>query len=168
MKPFLFKLGLLDNIDVNGSNGSSVVVFENQVSSLLDLDLLGLLTENSKVGIPVTPGMPIDRLTVELNSLLGVSLDQPIKIFNVRKAPAKPALDPNLENLAICAGANADLDSGQTFATDNLIETSTFFVTTREKGCLDESSKLGVEVIVVPIPIADNITVEIIKDGIVV
>lgn len=188
--PSLLQLGVLNNIDVIASNGTSTNTIENELSSLLDLDLLGLLTENGTVDIPISPGMPIDRLTVTLNSLLGVGLDERIKIFDVRRAPAEPGLDPSSENLAICAGSTANLiattadeveeellwydvdgnlvavlDSGVAFSTNTLSDTTTFYVAAREKGCDDESSRKAVEVVIVPIPTAADIDIEKTNDG---
>ncbi|WP_405381276.1 gliding motility-associated C-terminal domain-containing protein [Maribacter sp. LLG6340-A2] len=189
--PSLVQLGLLNNIEIRGNNGSSAPVFQEDANNLLNLDLLGLLAENGRVDVPIAPGAPIDRLTLELSSLVGVALDQRIRVYDVRKAPAEPTLDASATNTTICAGTDASLvamttdevneelvwfdadgtqlevmDSGEAFVVTNVTETTTFFVAAREKGCTDVSSLLEVEVNVVPVPTAEDINVEITNDGI--
>ncbi|TVZ17197.1 gliding motility-associated C-terminal domain-containing protein [Maribacter sp. MAR_2009_72] len=189
--PSLLQVGLLNNIEIRANNGSSAAVFQEDANNLLNLDLLGLLAENGTVDVPIAPGVPIDRLTLELSSLVGIGLDQRIRIYDVRKAPAEPTLDTNMTNTTICAGTEANLvalasdelneelvwfnadgaqlqvlDSGEPFVPTNLTETTTFFVAARDKGCTDLSSLLEVVVNVVPVPTADDINVAITNDGI--
>ena len=188
--PSLLQLGLLNNIQVTADNGSLTNVYNDLLSNLLDLDLLGLLTDSGRVEVPIRPGVPVDRISIELSSLLGVGLEQRISVYDVRNAPAVPIIDSGSENVSICTGSTANLiattekpveeellwyddegnlltvlDSGEIFTTGVLTETTLFYVSSREKGCTDESPKVEVEVSVVPIPTAADIEVDTFVDG---
>ncbi|WP_419214185.1 gliding motility-associated C-terminal domain-containing protein [Maribacter sp. X9] len=192
MDPSLVQLGVLNTIEIAGTNGSSSPGFTNSLSNLLDLDLLGLLNQNGFVEVPIRPGIPVDRLSVDFNSLLGVGLDQRIRIYDVRNAPAEPTIDPGSENLTICAGTTANLiataensmteellwydaetggnllavlDSGEVFTTPILNSGTTYYVSAGEKGCVEESPRVAVQVSVVPLPTAADIDIEKQNDG---
>lgn len=184
--PSLLQLNVINNIQISADNGSSTNVFTDNLSNLLDLDLLGLLTDTGSVTIPINPDVTIDRITINLSSLLGVNLDQSINIFDVFSAPAIPELDPSSENITVCNGSPAMLiattedpgteellwydteiggnllsvlDSGESYTTNALTASTIYYVSSREIGCVNESPRMAVEVSVSPIPTANDITV---------
>lgn len=185
--PSLLSLGIANNIEVSADNGSTTDVYRSNLSSLLDLDLLGLLTDTGVVSVPVNPDVEIDRIKISISSLLGVNVDQNLRVYDVFNAPALPEIDESSRDLTICSGEitnliattnNSDteeliwydaqingnvlaiVDSGESYATSALSETTTYYVSSREKGCTDESPRVAVEVAVSPVPTADDITVE--------
>ena len=185
--PSLLQLGVLNNIQVSADNGSDTDVYTDNVSNLLDVDLLGLLTNSGTVTIPLTPGVVVDRISVDLSSLLGVSLDQNIRIYDVFSAPSIPVIGANSESITVCHGSTASLvantedasteellwydaetggnllaivDSGDSYETNNLSTSATYYVASREIGCTDESPRVPVTVTVSPIPTAADIDIE--------
>ncbi|WP_405410004.1 gliding motility-associated C-terminal domain-containing protein [Maribacter sp. Asnod1-A12] len=185
--PSLLQLGVLNNIQVLADNGTNANVFSDNINNLLDLDLLGLLTDNGTVTIPVEPGVSIDRISIDLSSLLGVSLDQKIRIYDVFSAPKSPEIDPDSENITICESSSvsliattnnpateellwydaeiggnllAVLASGESFDTPVLTTSTSYYVSAREIGCTDESPRVEVLVNVSPIPTATDIDIE--------
>ena len=86
-------LNLVDNIEILGYNGSNFVN-STSLSTLLDLDLLGLLQSNDIITFPYNPGGAIDRITIKMSSLANVSLISNLRLYGVSKNP------PELETIA--------------------------------------------------------------------
>jgi len=187
VNPSLLQLGILNNIQISADNGSLTSVYTDNLNSLIDLDLLGLLTDTGSVTIPINPGASVDRISIELSSLLGVDLDQNINIFDVFSAPVIPEIDFNSENLTVCAGSSAMimattgdpsteellwydsetggnllavLDSGESYTTNALSTSTTFYVSSRKIGCTDESPRAVATVSVSSLPTESDIAVE--------
>jgi gliding motility-associated-like protein len=182
--PSLLDLGLLSNINVETYNGTDQL-YSGDLSTLIDLDLLGLLETGDATTIVINPQGSVDKVTISLSSLLNVSLIQSINIYDIYTAPEAPVLDASTENVAICINNTADLiaytkdstselrwydaetdgnllatvNSGDTFTTPILTVTQTYYVASASPGCTLESSRVAVEVTVVETPIADDITV---------
>ncbi|MBQ4914400.1 gliding motility-associated C-terminal domain-containing protein [Maribacter sp. MMG018] len=184
--PDLVQVGLLSNIQLSAKNGSSADVDNLSLSSLLDVDLLGLLGANGTVDIPFTPSSSIDRISLELSSLLNVSVSQGIQVYGVYNAPMLPVLDAGTENAATCPGTSASLiatvqnpseeelrwydaaedgnllvtlSSGEAYVTPNLTETTTYYVAAKNTNCPYESPRVAVRVTVIDPPTADDIDV---------
>ncbi len=184
MNPSLLQLGIADNIQVQGYNGSEEA-FTSNLSSLLDLDVLGLLESGDPTTISFTPGEDVDRVTVNLSSLLNVALEQELQIYDVFRAPAEPTIAADSQNVSICSGSSVDLvattqetsselrwydaetggtllattNSGDAFTTPILNTTTTYYVAAANLTCPEESPRVAVEVNVVPIPTANDINV---------
>ncbi|MBU2996768.1 gliding motility-associated C-terminal domain-containing protein [Cellulophaga baltica] len=182
--PSLLDLGLLSNINVETYNGTDQL-YSGDLSTLIDLDLLGLLETGDATTIAINPQGSVDKVTISLSSLLNVSLIQSINIYDIYTAPEAPVLDASTENVAICINNTADLiaytkdstselrwydaetggnllatvNSGDTFTTPILTATQTYYVASASTGCTLESSRVAVEVTVVKTPTADDITV---------
>ncbi|CAM4172648.1 gliding motility-associated C-terminal domain-containing protein [Zobellia roscoffensis] len=186
MDPSLLQLGIANSIEVVGKNRADASVFSENLSSLLDLDVLGLLQSGQSAIVALNPSTPIDQVTVRLSSLLGVGIDQELKIFDVFRAPASPVVTSTADDLNICEGSStsvvaevendtnvelrwydaeedgnllATLDSGEAFVTPVLNSDTTYYVAAAEIGCLNESPRTEVLINVEPIPTADDITV---------
>ncbi|WP_276169175.1 gliding motility-associated C-terminal domain-containing protein [Zobellia alginiliquefaciens] len=186
MDPSLLQLGIANSIGVIGQNGAEIPIFTENLSSLLDLDVLGLLESGQTAIVGLNPTAPIDRVTVRLSSLLGVGIDQELKIFDVFRAPASPVVTSTADDLNICAGFStsvvaevendtnvelrwydaqedgnllATLNSGEAFVTPVLNTDTTYYVAAAEIGCLNESPRTKVLITVEPIPTASDITV---------
>ncbi len=184
--PSLLQLDITNSIEVIGQNGADAPVFSENLSNLLDSDLLGILQSGETVIIDFDPATPVDRVTVQLSSLVGVGIDQHIRIFDVYRAPATPEITSTADDLNICAGSSttitaevqnannvelrwydaaengnllATTNSGDAFATPILNSDTTYYVASAEIGCAQESPRTEVEVNVEPIPTAADITV---------
>ncbi|WP_036152898.1 T9SS C-terminal target domain-containing protein [Maribacter forsetii] len=184
--PSLLQLGVLDNIQVSADDGTSTDVFTDNLSNLLNVDLLGLLTDVGTVTIPIETGTSVDRISIDLSSLLGVNLGQSIRIYDVYSAPSMPEIDVNSQNVVICEGSSASLvattanpiteellwydaetdgnllavlGSGESFDTGVLSTSTTYYVAARKIGCINESPRESVTVTVSPIPTAADIEV---------
>tara|TARA_R110002051_G_scaffold94647_6_gene164535 strand:+ start:471 stop:3716 length:3246 start_codon:yes stop_codon:yes gene_type:complete len=184
INPSLLQVGIADNIQIEGFNGSEEL-FSGTLSSLLNIDLLGLLQSGNSTTIGFSPNASIDRITIRLTSLLNVSLVQELRVFEVYRAPAIAIIDPQSENIAICDGSTADLiaetqdpsselrwydaelggnllatlNSGDTFTTPLLNIDTTYYVATANPSCPEESPRIAVPVNVVAIPTQNDITV---------
>ena len=186
MDPSLLQLGILNNIQFSAGNGSDTNLYTEKLSNLIDLDLLGLLSDYGSVTIPIKPGVPVDRISVDVTSLLGVNTNQHLRIYNVTKAPEIPTIDSSSQNLVICEGSSVELlatttdssneelvwydaeidgnvlavlDAGESYETPILFDSITYYVASREKGCLQESIRAAVPVTVLNKPTATDISV---------
>ena len=80
--PNLLAVGVANNITFEAYNGTTLVS-SSTLSSLLSLDLLGLLEDGDIAAIPFDVAGPADRVVVRLNALLGVSLVQSLSLIHI-------------------------------------------------------------------------------------
>ncbi|UPQ78476.1 gliding motility-associated C-terminal domain-containing protein [Flavobacterium azooxidireducens] len=182
--PSLLALGVANNIQIIASNGPTVVQTVN-LNSLLNLDLLTLLQGNQVARIPFAPNATVNRITVRYNSLLNVQLTQSLDLYDVIRTPAPPVITDEFSlNAKICAGSTAPLiaetgvgtelnwysqptggtilattASGEVFVTPVLNSNTSFYVSSKRIGCPEESIRLKVDVVVVNLPLASDITI---------
>ncbi|WP_431293912.1 beta strand repeat-containing protein [Pedobacter sp. P26] len=174
VSPALLTAGLLQNISITAYNGATQV-YTGSASSLLNLDLLGLLNSGQPVSIPFSPGANVvyDRVKVTLGSVLALNLTQTINVYGVirsagRPTPASTAIDacynstvalnattPNTNELrwyeAIEGGtALQTVAFNGTFTTPVLTATKTYYVAARRVGCTAESARIPVVITVNP------------------
>lgn len=172
----LLNVGLLDNIEIITLN-NGVVVTTAAASTLLGLDLLGLLQANQVVEIPISPGAPVDQVVVRLSALVDASIAQTVNLFEVTRVPGPPTNTTLVGNLTICEGQTTTLTattaagnellwytsplggtpvattaSGVGFTTGVLSTTTTFYVAARTIGCTEESERIAITVNVTPAP----------------
>ncbi|MEO9894068.1 gliding motility-associated C-terminal domain-containing protein [Aurantibacter sp.] len=184
--PSLLQAGVLNNIEVVGQNGTNNVVFTDNLSSLINLDVLTLLQDDSMATIEIHPDANVDRLTIRLSSLLNVALEQQLQIHEVFVGPSSPVINGGAENVSTCyntaatiiATADGDtnteirwydapengnllatVNSGETFTTPTLTTDTTFYVASAKTTCSQESARIPVIVNVVDIPTAGDIEV---------
>ncbi|MBR9854153.1 MAG: T9SS type B sorting domain-containing protein [Algicola sp.] len=182
--PSLLTLGVADNIQIIVQNGSNSPTFSGNLSSLLDLDLLGLLEGGQPATVQIDPAGQGNRVTVRLSSLLNVDIEQSLDLFEIYRAPSTPTLDVNSQDVSICFGESvgliantqvgnelrwydaelggsllATVNSGDPFVTPNLTVGTTYYVAAAVPGCPEESPRVEVGVNVVDIPIASDINV---------
>ena len=182
--PTLLALGVLNNIEFETYNGPTLVS-TSSLSSLLNLDLLGLLQGGAVAQVPFDVSGPADRIVVRYNSLLGVNLFQSIDLYDVAITSGIPVIAAASQNVEVCEGSSADLvattatagaelrwydaqsggnllatvASGDAFTTPALTEDTTFYVASFVAGCAEESARVAVEVTVNPLPESGDITV---------
>jgi len=105
--PTLLQLGLFNNVVVKTYNGfNPTPVSTTSLSSLLSLDLLGLLSSGSRFTASVTPNGRFDR--IEVSVATGVSLLSNFRIHEIQRTPAKPTTPTAYPNIIqICDGESA-------------------------------------------------------------
>lgn len=103
----LLGLDVLNNITITASNGG--VAGQSQSKTLSQLLTLSLLTMQSDVitTVPMTPGIPVDRITVRFSSFLGSNaVAQSLLFYGVTRTLALPVIT---QNNAICQSTSASL-----------------------------------------------------------
>ncbi len=181
--PSILNLGLADGLKIEALNGTNVV-YTYDVGTLLDLDLLGLLSNGQKATLPLSPGQSFDRVRLTLSSLVQLNLTKGLRLYDIYKSPAAPTIALVSQNLSVCGSQSVTLfadtalenelvwfDSvtGTTpiavtayntgFITPVLNTTTTYYVAARKIGCTNLSTRIPVIVTVIPIPIASDISV---------
>jgi len=180
--PALLNVGLLNNVSVTAYNGITAVGTAN-ISSLLNLDLLGLLNSGQAVSIPFAPGFAYNRVKVTMSSLLNVSLTQTLNLYAVTKSAGRPTfVAPASNTVSVCSGSTASLTattaasnelrwydsltggtalatvaSNAAFVTPALTANKTYYVAARRIGCTDESVRVPVVVTVTAVPVAPSV-----------
>lgn len=178
----LIDISLLNNIRFRAYNGA------NQVQSIEIVSLMNQTQRNRFfAGLPTqinfTPSAPTDRLEVEYTSLLGVSVAQSIRIFEVSRNVAAPTFNASTSNSIICEGTNASLIgnstiaganiywwandsittaldttvSGSPFTTPALFSDTVYYMSTGKPGCNNLSVRVPVSVTVISGPLASNL-----------
>ncbi len=102
MDPALLAITLGQGVRIRTQNGA-IVVTNDTLQALLTLANINDLQSGNPTTISITPGAPVDRLVVELNGLLGVTVSQSLDIHEVSKpssditASAQPVEGGNVE-----------------------------------------------------------------------
>ncbi|UOX33210.1 gliding motility-associated C-terminal domain-containing protein [Flavobacterium sediminilitoris] len=184
LDPSLVTLGVANNITISSYNGANVA---NSISlnGLLNLDLLTLLQNNEIVSIPYSPGMAVDRITIQYSALLNVSAFQKLDLFDITRTPPAPTIDVSSQNLVVCSGSSASLiahadpstlqiywydvpsggtpigmvNSGEAFITPAITTATTFYAAAKNPNCPDESVRTEVTVNVNTAPTGNNLSV---------
>ncbi|WP_231427482.1 putative Ig domain-containing protein [Pedobacter sp. Leaf250] len=174
--PALVNLKLFDNLRVTAYNGSDEV-YNVSASSLLDLDLLGLLNNGQAVTVPFAPGVAFDRVSLRLSTLVSANVTQYVELYDISRSPAFPTFAAPVSNtINACYNASANLqattavgnqlvwydvaDGGTSLATVNyngtfttpvLTSNKTYYVASKRSGCTAESVRVPVNITVNPI-----------------
>ncbi|MGY6557837.1 MAG: Ig-like domain-containing protein, partial [Nitritalea sp.] len=179
----LLTAGVLNNVNIVTTRNGQVVT-NQPLNSLLNVDLLGLLQPGQFFDFPVTPGQPVDRVSVRYSSLLNLTVAQSLDFAGVFPGIVPPVVDADAANVEICEGEPAILTAtapqgtvlrwynvaeggtplaetafNEPFTTPILTENTTFFVAAFDPICNVESLRVPIEVTVNPAPRADDIVV---------
>lgn len=175
--PALLNVGLANNITVTTFNGATQVSSQ-PLSSLLSLDLLGLLNSGQATTFVIRPGQEVNRIRITFSSLLNANLTQSIRLFGAIRTAGRPTFTgAQSQNYTICAGGNVSLNattssgnelrwyadsttntplfttsSGAAFTPSGLTTTTKYYVAAAKIGCTYESERVPVTVTVVAIP----------------
>lgn len=88
----ILTLDLLNNVTLQAYNGNVKVGTAVGISSLIDLDLLGLFSNDRIVPVFFKPGAPFDRIEISMNKLIAVGgnlLSGGLNIHEVQQTVAK-------------------------------------------------------------------------------
>jgi hypothetical protein len=183
----LLDANVVNSIRIVASNGGTIVS-DQALNTLLTINLL-TLQGGQPANIPITPGAPVDRITVVFYSLVGASVAQNLDFYGAVRNPAPPTVtDPATTNAQVCSGGTASLlanagagnelrwydaatggnllatvANGDTYTTPALTATTIFYVASRKVGCPEESTRVAVTVTVntIATPTTTNITQEL-------
>ncbi|MES2811346.1 MAG: gliding motility-associated C-terminal domain-containing protein [Bacteroidota bacterium] len=181
--PAILNLGLADGLKIEALNGTTVV-HTYDISTLLDLDLLGLLSGGQKGTLSIAPGQSFDRIKVTMSGLVQLNLARGLRLYEVSKSPAAPTIAVASQNVSICGPQSvtlmAETDSENEllwydslssttpiavtaynvgFTTPVLNATTTYYVAARKVGCPAISSRVPVTVTFTAMPLASDITI---------
>lgn len=185
----LLAITLGQGIRIRSQNGAIVATNQTLQSLLTPADIVAI-QNGQPVTIYVTPGVPVDRIIVDLNGLLGVTVSQSLRAHEVYKIAPSPIIDVTASNLTICEGATASLvanavnpsheirwytdlintspigvtASGAAFTTTTLHTDTTFFIASGVVGCPEESVRIPVSIDVIPGPDPSSITVPVLPE----
>lgn len=182
--PSLLNLGLADGLKIEALNGTNVVHTYNISTSLLDLDLIGLLSNGQKATIPISPGQSFDRVRLTLSSLVQLNLTKGLRFYDIYRSPAAPTIPLVSQNITLCGSQAVTLFADTAsdnelvwFATEDGVtplavtaynvgyltpvinSTTTYYVAARKIGCPAMSSRTPIVVTVVSVPVASDISV---------
>ncbi|MCH7396490.1 gliding motility-associated C-terminal domain-containing protein [Belliella sp. DSM 107340] len=179
--PSLLDVNLLGDIRFIAYNGSDVVFNETlgdlntNLLGILQLDLLGLLSDGNQVNIPIQPGEEFDRLEVRLSTVLNLDVLEALRIHNVVKTPGRPTFENEGDaNLLVCNTdevtfsvlsqpgdivnwyaqpiGGASLFTGNDYFVGNLSRRTTFYAGITRADCPEESARVAVTADIDPDP----------------
>ncbi|THF53222.1 T9SS type B sorting domain-containing protein [Flavobacterium supellecticarium] len=181
--PSLLNLGVSDGIKIEALRGTSVV-YSTGLGSLLNLDLLGLLSSGAKTDVAFSPGQSFDRVKVTISSLVQLNATKTVKIFDVYRSPAKPTVTAGNQAITACSGQTVNLTAstastnelvwfnslmGTTplavtaynvpYVLNNVTASATYYVATRQIGCTGLSERVPIQLTVHTLPTAANVTI---------
>lgn len=172
----LVDLNIANSITISTSNGGTEVTSQS-LNSLLTLNLLSL-QGGQIITIPISPGAPVDRLTISFTSLVSLSALQNLDFYGVVRTSGKPVItDPDTINAQVCEGQAATLladtpagnelrwydaatggnllatvASGAAYTTLALTVNTTYYVASARINCPEESSRVAITVTVNIVP----------------
>lgn len=102
--PSVLNLDVISSISLVAYNGTTQVYTTN-LSSLLGLDLLGLLQSGIPVSFSLKPTAEYDRLEIKFNQVLGLGTGESLRIYEVSRSPMVTIYEnPELQNILTGCG----------------------------------------------------------------
>ncbi|MDT0554859.1 gliding motility-associated C-terminal domain-containing protein [Patiriisocius hiemis] len=151
--PTLLTLGLLNNVEVSAWNGTQMV-FEQDIASVINLDVLTLLQNGQRADVLFEPGATFDRVSISISSLVSVNLAQSLDFYGVTimgtVAPTTNSTDqdfcvvnnPTVADIQVNEGNvtwyDAPTDGTAYEDTDPLINGNSYYATQTIDGCESE------------------------------
>lgn len=105
--------GVLSDLTVTAYNGATQVGSTTSINSLLSLDLLGLLGDNTPFYANFKPNGVYDRVQVKLGNLVNIGaniLGGGIRIYGMQRVASAPVITAQPANDTVCAGETAQLN----------------------------------------------------------
>lgn len=105
--------GVLSDLTVTAYNGSTQVGSTMSVNSLLSLDLLGLLGDNTPFYANFKPNGAFDRVSITLGNVLNVGaniLGGGVRIYGMQRVAGAPLITAQPTNDTVCEGVTAILN----------------------------------------------------------
>ncbi len=174
--PTLLSLDLLDAIVLEAYNGSTSVG-SRTLSSLLDLDLLGLFNNGNQITLRLPTTAAFDRVTIKTVALISALSN--LNIHSVKRVLPVPSVTIGNNDL-IYLGQTANLTATSIHQTDNITwyngltsvgtgaslnvsptETTSYTVDSNLPGCTTKSGKGTAVVTVLPLPTQNTLSVAV-------
>lgn len=188
--PQLSVLNVGANISFRAQNGA-VVEYTETLANIIAPPMTDSLANGDIVTIYIQPGVPVDRIILRFESVLGVSLDQYVNFYEVFRIAAPPTFNVAGSANTICEGMSASLiadasdpgmdihwytdslsgqmigttNSGQAFNTSALTGDTIFYVAGFRPGCPDETVLVPINVWVIPGPDPSDISLSVNPSG---
>jgi gliding motility-associated-like protein/uncharacterized repeat protein (TIGR01451 family) len=170
--PTLITLGLLNKVSVSAYNGATEV-YETDIYSILNIDLLTLLQNGEKAKVIFTPGVSFDRVKIKLSSLLGVNITQYLDVYDISVVgpPPPTTIDDTQEFCLVDEPTIADIQVNEANViwydaqtggnpydpTDSLTDGLTYYASQLLNGCeSEERLEVTVNVNDTDTPTTDN------------
>lgn len=186
LNPTLNIIDLAGNVVIRGQNGA-ITQNTATLNSLLTPQDIDSLIDGDPTTIYFQPGVPVDRICIRYSSLLGISLDQFLEVYEVFKLAPAPIYDVLGSNDTVCKGTSGMLiahasdpgleirwymnsvggtpiaitASGAPFITPPVWNDTTFWAAAGRPGCPDETIRVPISVWIIPTPESDDITFNI-------
>ncbi len=110
--PALANIGVADNIFIYAYNGLNLVYSEN-ISNAVDIDLLNQLATGEIVTFTITPGASFDRISVRLSAMLDVDIDQQLWLYGIELSEVSSPTSSELVQ-TFCSGDLPTIEDLQT------------------------------------------------------
>lgn len=182
VNPQLAVLNLGGNITFRAQNGA-ITEYTQTLGNLLNSAMTDSLMSGNIVTVFIAPGVPVDRIVLNYNSVLGVNLSQFINFQEVFKLSAAPTFQASASNDTICQGTSAQLvanatdptmeihwyadttgpmigvsASGAVFTTPAFFTDTVLYCAAARPGCISESlhTPVSINVLAAPQPADAN------------
>ncbi|WP_300666011.1 gliding motility-associated C-terminal domain-containing protein [Fluviicola sp.] len=108
INPQLALLNIGGQISFRAQNGA-VTQYSETLTNLLNSAMTDSLVNGNIVTIYLQPGVPVDRIVLSYNSIIGLNVSQFINFQEVFKVGAAPVFQVAVSNDTICSGTSAQL-----------------------------------------------------------
>ncbi len=108
INPQLALLNIGGNITFRAQNGA-ITEYSETLGNLLNPAMTDSLTNGNIVTIFLHPGVPVDRIVLSYNSIIGLNVSQFINFQEVFKVGAAPVFQVAVSDDTICSGTSAQL-----------------------------------------------------------
>lgn len=186
LDPALLTINIAQNIRIITQKGAAEVTNE-PISTYLTPGNMADLNNGLPTTIFVSPNDTTNRLVVDFNGILGVTLQQSLQINEVFLVTHPPVIDITASDTLVCEGSSANLLAipsdttkevrwyddefattpvyvgayGSTFVTGVLTNDTVFWVAAGISGCPSESNRVPVLVEVIDAPTSSNIVTHV-------
>lgn len=113
VNPQLAVLNLGGHITFRAQDGA-ITQYTQTLGNLLNSAMTDSLMSGNIVTVYLQPGVPVDRIVLNYNSVLGVNLSQYLKLQEVFKISAAPTFQVAASDDTICPGTSAQLVANAT------------------------------------------------------
>lgn len=176
VNPQLALVNLGGNITFRAQNGA-ITQYSETLGNLLNSAMTDSLTSGNIVTVYLQPGVPVDRIVLNYNSIIGLNLSQFINFQEVFKLSAAPTFQVAVSDDTICPGTSAQLvanavdptmeirwyadttgpmlgvsASGAVFTTPAFFTDTVLYCAAARPGCTNESLHTPVSITMLPSP----------------
>lgn len=187
VNPALLNLGIGQNVHLKLKNG--VTVISNQpIQNYLTPSNLTDLQNGLATTIIVSPGVPVDRVVIDFNGILGVTISQAFDLNEVYRITSPPTLNLANSDTLICEGTSANIvvdavdslneihwyatdsstnvlhtnPSGGTYSSGLIYSDTVLWAASGIPGCPNTSNRIPINIDVIPGPSSSGLSSNVI------